>query len=61
MTEVKVSKERQALNGRRPKLNDEQLNALITEYNNGATQQELAERYGVAISTVRRYIRLRKE
>ena len=45
--------------GRAKKLNEEQINELVTRYNDGETQVELAKEYGITTPTVRRYLKAR--
>lgn len=59
MAKVMVSRERKQERGRRTRLSDEQINEMITRYNAGETQVSLAAVYGISVSTVQRYIRLR--
>lgn len=61
MTIVKVDKTRQEAAGRKPKLDTEQINTLVTKYNEGATQKELAHEFGISVSTVRKYLILRRD
>lgn len=56
---ILVSKERQK-GGRPSRLTETQIDNLIIQYNSGDTQKELAERFGISISTVRKYIKERK-
>lgn len=46
--------------GRPSRLTEAQIDNLIIQYNSGDTQKELAERFGISISTVRKYIKERK-
>lgn len=57
-TRVMVDPERKT--GRRTRLTAHQVDQLITRYNNGETQKELAEHYGISVSTVQRYVKQRK-
>lgn len=59
MTKVMVNKQRKQERGRRTRLTEEQINEMITRYNAGETQVSLAAAYGISVSTVQRYIRLR--
>lgn len=52
---------KRASSGRRPrKLTEGDINRLVTDYNNGATQTALADKYHIARSTVWRYLKGRK-
>lgn len=56
---ILVSKNR-IKKGRPSRLTETQIDNLIIQYNSGDTQKELAERFGISISTVRKYIKERK-
>lgn len=46
--------------GRQPRLTDDQIDVLVTYYNQGVTQRELSEKYGISLSTVKKYLRERR-
>jgi DNA invertase Pin-like site-specific DNA recombinase len=56
---VMVSVERKQERGRRYRLTPEQVDEMVTRFNAGETQASLAAAFGVSVSTVQRYIRLR--
>lgn len=54
-TRMKVTRENTG--GRPPKLDKNAEENVVRYFNNGITQKEIAEKYGVSLSTVRRIIR----
>lgn len=62
MARVKVDPNRvqERRGGRAPKLTDTQVDHMVEKYNEGTTQKELAEIYGVSVPTVRRYLKTRQ-
>lgn len=46
--------------GRLNALTEEQVDEMVISYNAGATQKALSEKYGISVSTVRRYLRSRE-
>lgn len=60
MTKVMVDPNRkQTRSGRNTRLTETQINNLVTKYNEGETQKDLAKEYAISVSTVQRYIRQR--
>lgn len=58
----RVDPERRHANngGRFSKLTESQIDEMVIRYNKGETQKALGERFGVSVSTVRRYLRSRE-
>ena len=46
--------------GRPKRLDEGTIDYMVDAYNRGETQQSLADRYNVSISTIRRYLRERR-
>lgn len=46
--------------GRPSRLTEQQKDFIVNHYNNGDTQKEIAEQYGVSLSTVRRVLSERR-
>lgn len=47
--------------GRPERLNEEQKNAIVIQYNNGATQKYLASEFHVSLSTIRKILGERRK
>lgn len=60
MEQIKVT--RSSRRGRPRRLsNEDTINTIVINYNMGDTQAELAEKYGVSVSTIRRILRERSD
>ena len=51
---------RELTKGRPGKLTEQQKDTIVNHYNNGDTQREIAEEFGVSLSTVRRVLSERR-
>lgn len=61
MTErVRVRADRKEHRGRPYRMDEDQIDVMITDYNEGMTQVQLAVKYNLSLSTVQRYIRQRR-
>lgn len=45
--------------GRPKKLSEAQIDMMVNHYNNGDTQKQLAEEFGVSVATVKAYLQER--
>lgn len=51
---------RQPQNGRPQKLTETEISLMVIDYNRGMSQQALADKWGVSVQTVRRYLKRRR-